>query len=148
MSQNVIQFQHGLSWAQFHDCYGSEAQCEAAVVAARWPRGWRCAHCGCKRFFHTRNGHGRLLWECFVCGYQSSSIAGTVMEHTKVPLTKWFQAMYLLTQNKNTLSALALSRQIGVSYRTAWLLKHKLMQTMLLREESRPLHGRVEIDDA
>ena len=148
MSQNVIQFQHGLSWAQFHDCYGSEAQCEAAVVAARWPRGWRCAHCGCKRFFHTRNGHGRLLWECFVCGYQSSSIAGTVMEHTKVPLTKWFQAMYLLTQNKNTLSALALSRQIGVSYRTAWLLKHKLMQTMLLREESRPLQGRVEIDDA
>ena len=143
MSQNVIQFQHGLSWAQFHDCYGSEAQCEAAVVAARWPRGWRCAHCGCKRFFHTRNGHGRLLWECFVCGYQSSSIAGTVMEHTKVPLTKWFQAMYLLTQNKNTLSALALSRQIGVSYRTAWLLKHKLMQTMLLREESRPLQGRV-----
>lgn len=99
-------------------------------------------------FFHTRNGHGRLLRECFVCGYQSSSIAGTVMEHTKVPLTKWFQAMYLLTQNKNTLSALALSRQIGVSYRTAWLLKHKLMQTMLLREESRPLQGRVEIDDA
>jgi len=148
MSQNVIQFQHGLSWAQFHDCYGSEAQCEAAVVAARWPRGWRCAHCGCKRFFHTRNGHGRLLWECFVCGYQSSSIAGTVMEHTKVPLTKWFQAMYLLTQNKNTLSALALSRQIGVSYRTAWLLKHKLMQTMSERDERYVLSGRVEIDDA
>lgn len=148
MSQNAIQFQQGLSWAQFHSRYGSEAQCEAAVVAARWPQGWRCAHCNCKRFFHTRNGQGRLLWECFLCGYQSSSIAGTVMEHTKVALTKWFLAMYLLTQNKNAISALALSRQLGVTYKTAWLLKHKLMQTMLLRDEPRPLRGRVEIDDA
>ena len=138
MSQNAIQFQQGLSWAQFHSRYGSEAQCEAAVVAARWPQGWRCAHCDCKRFFHTRNGQGRLLWECFLCGYQSSSIAGTVMEHTKVALTKWFLAMYLLTQNKNAISALALSRQLGVTYKTAWLLKHKLMQTMLLRDEPRP----------
>jgi len=85
MSQNVIQFQQGLSWVQFHSRYGSEAQCEAAMVAARW----RCAHCDCKRFFHTRNGQGRLLWECFLCGYQSSSIAGTVMEHTKVEMARW-----------------------------------------------------------
>ena len=81
MSQNLIQFQHGLSWPQFQALCGTEAQCEAAVVAARWPHGWRCAHCGCTRFFHTRNGPGRLLWECLVCGYQSSSIVGTVMEH-------------------------------------------------------------------
>lgn len=148
MSQNLIQFQHGLSWPQFQALYGTEAQCEAAVVAARWPHGWRCAHCGCTRFFHTRNGPGRLLWECLVCGYQSSSIAGTVMEHTHLPLRQWFVAMYLLTQNKNAISALALSRQIGVSYKTAWLLKHKLMQTMLLRDERHLLQGRVEIDDA
>ncbi len=63
-------------------------------------------------------------------------------------MTKWFQAIYLLTQNKNAVSALALSRQIGVSYKSAWLLKHKLMQTMLLRDEQQPLQGRVEIDDA
>ncbi|MBN9367819.1 MAG: transposase, partial [Comamonadaceae bacterium] len=51
MSINAIQFQRGLSLAQFLQRYGSEAQCEAALVAARWPQGWRCAHCGCKRFF-------------------------------------------------------------------------------------------------
>lgn len=117
-------------------------------MAARWPQGWRCAHCGCKRFFLTRNGTGRQLWECFVCGYQSSSIVGTVMEHTHVPLRLWFLAMYLLTQHKNSISALALKRQLGVSYKCAWLLKHKLMQAMAQRDARYQLHGRVEIDDA
>lgn len=95
MSMNAIQFQCGLSLAQFQARYGTEPQCESALVAARWPHGWQCAHCGCKRFFLTRNGPGRQLWECFVCGYQSSSIAGTVMEHTHLPLRLWFLAMYL-----------------------------------------------------
>jgi len=53
MSINAIQFQRGLSLPQFQALYGSEQQCERALVAARWPHGWQCAHCGCKRFFHT-----------------------------------------------------------------------------------------------
>ena len=117
MSMNAIQFQRGLSLPQHQALYGSEPQCERALVAARWPRGWRCAHCGCKRFFLTRNGCGRQLSECFACGYQSSSIVGTVMEHSHVPLRLWFLAMYLLTQHKNAISALALGRQLGVSYK-------------------------------
>ena len=148
MSMNAIQFQRGLSLPQFQARYGSEPQCEQALIAARWPHGWQCAHCGCKRFFLTRNGSGRQLWECFVCGYQSSSIVGTVMEHTHLPLRLWFLAMYLLTQHKSGLSALALKRQLGVSYKTAWLLKHKLMQAMSQRDARYRLSGRVEIDDA
>lgn len=148
MSMNAIQFQRGLSLTQFQARYGSEEQCERALVAARWPHGWQCAHCNCKRFFLTRNGQGRQLWECFLCGYQSSSIAGTVMEHTHLPLRLWFLAMYLMTQNKNAISALALMRQLGVSYKSAWLLKHKLMQAMQVRDARYRLQGRVEIDDA
>lgn len=83
-----------------------------------------------------------------MCGYRSSSIVGMVFEHTKLPLTTWFLAMYLITQSKNAVSALALRRQLGVSYKSAWLIKHKLLQTMLLREAPRRLDGRVEIDDA
>ena len=73
--------------------------------AGRCGRPWHCSRCGCVRYFLTRNGAGRQLWECFVCGYQSSSIAGTVMEHTKLPLTHWFLAMYLMTPYKNAISA-------------------------------------------
>ena len=56
--------------------------------------------------------------------------------------------MQLLTQSKNNVSALELMRQLGVSYRTAWLMKHKIMQAMLVRERGRELDGRVEMDDA
>jgi transposase-like protein len=148
MAMNRIQFQPGLSMRDFQSRYGSEEQCESALFASRWPQGWRCAHCGCSRSFQTRNGTGRQLWECVICGYQSSSIVGTVFEHTKLPLTVWFLALYLLTQSKNGISAMALMRQLGVTYKTAWLVKHKLLETMRLREEPRRLDGRVEIDDA
>ena len=73
---------------------------------------------------------------------------GTVFEHTKLPLSLWFLAIYLMTQSKNAVSCLELMRQLGVSYKTAWLMKYKLLQTMLVREEARRLDGRVEIDDA
>lgn len=117
---NAMQFQHGLSLPEFQSLYASEDQCARALVGARWPHGWQYAHCGCKRYFLTRNAPGRQLWECFVCGYQSSSIVGTVMEHTHLPLRLWFLAMYLLTQHKNAISALALKHQLGVSYKTAF----------------------------
>lgn len=69
------------------------------------------------------------------------------MEHTHLPLRLWFLAMYLRTQNKNVISALAPKRQLGVSYKTACLLKHKLIQAMAQRDASYLLQGRVEIED-
>lgn len=146
MAMNKIQFQPGLSMRDFQQQYGKDEQCEAALFASRWPRGWVCSRCQCTRFACTHNG--RRLWECLACGYQSSSIVGTVFEHTKLPLSIWFLAIYLMTQSKNAVSALELKRQLGVSYKTAWLVKHKLLQTMLLREEPRRLDERVQIDDA
>ena len=131
---------------EFQRRYASEAQCEEALFASRWPTGWRCPRCQCSRYALTH--HGRKLWECLDCGYQCSSIVGTIFEHTKLPLTTWFLALYLLTQSKNSISALELMRQLGVCYKTAWLVKHKLLQTMCLREEPRRLEGRVELDDA
>lgn len=148
MPINHVQFQRGLSLREFIERYGDQAQCEAALAAARWPDGWRCAHCGCSRSFRTQNRTGRPLWECILCGYQSSVTAGTVFEHTKLPLSVWFLAICLITQSKNAVSALELRRQLGVSYKTAWLLKHKLLETMRLREQPRQWQGRVQIDDA
>jgi hypothetical protein len=64
-----------------------------------------------------------------------SLIAGTIFQGTKLGLTIWFLAIYLISQAKTGLSALALKRQLGVSYRTAWLIDHKLMHAMAAREE-------------
>ena len=77
-----------------------------------------------------------------------SAIAGTVMAATKLPLRKWFLAMYLMTQSKNAISALEMKRQLGVTYKTAWAMKHKLLEVMVQREAQRQLAGRIEIDDA
>ena len=147
MAMNRVQFQPGLSMAEFFERYGSEQQCEAALFAARWPSGWRCPNCQCP-------GHssfvreGRRYWQCSARRHQSTLTSGTVFAATKLPLKRWFLAMHLLTQAKNNVSTLELKRHLGVCYKTALTMKHKLMEVMRLREDSRQLDGRVEIDDA
>jgi len=132
---------------EFQRMYGTIEQCEEAVRAWRWPDGFQCPKCTAKHRTEFRRG-GRLYLQCASCQYQCSLIAGTVFASTKLPLTTWFLGMHLLTKAKTNLSALELSRDLDVSYRSAWLLKHKAMETMRLREQPRQLSGRVEIDDA
>jgi transposase-like protein len=147
MPMNRVQFQPGLSMPEFLQQFGTEAQCEAALQAARWSHGFVCPQCaGAARTSFVRGG--LRYWQCGGCGHQCSLSSGTVFEATKLPLTRWFLAMQLLTQSKNNVSALELRRQLGVSYRTAWLIKHKIMEGMRLCEERRELDGRVEMDDA
>jgi len=148
MPMNRVQFQRGLSLPEFMNFYGTEEQCEQALVATRWPRGFVCPGCGAMQWRTSFRREGRLYWQCAGCQHQCSVTSGTVFEATKLPLTRWFLAMQLLTQAKNNVSALELTRQLGVSYRTAWLIKHKLLQAMVLAESDRQLSGRVEVDDA
>jgi len=147
MAMNRVQFQAGLSMAEFLNRYGSEDQCEAALVASRWPQGFACPDCGAGAHSTFVRG-GRRYWQCAACRHQCSAISGTIFESTKLALRRWFLAMHLLTQSKNNVSALELMRQLGVCYKSAWLLKHKLMEVMRVREAPRQLDGRVEIDDA
>lgn len=148
MPMNRVQFQQGLSMREFLSLYGTEDLCEAAVVALRWPRGFECPRCGVCDARTSFARHGRRYWQCAGCQYQCSVLSGTLFEASKLPLTSWFLAMQLLTQSKNNVSCLELKRHLGVSYRSAWLLKHKILEGMRLAEADRQLTGRVEIDDA
>jgi len=147
MPMNRVQFQPGLSMPEFLRRYGTDAQCEAALQIARWPSGFACPGCGGAARTSFRR-QGRLYWQCGACQHQCSVTSGTIFESTKLPLSLWFLAMHLLTQAKNNVSALELHRHLGVSYPTAWLMKHKLLEVMRQREDCRQLSGRVEIDDA
>jgi ribosomal protein L37AE/L43A len=133
--------------AEFMDRYGSEDKCEAALIESRWPSGFACPACGCGHNSSFRR-QGRLYFQCTACRHQCSVISGTIFEATKLGLSRWFLAMHLLTQSKNNVAALELMRHLGVCYKTAWLIKHKLMEVMRVREDGRELRGRVEIDDA
>ena len=147
MPANHVQMQPGLSMFEFLQRYGTEELCEAAVESARWPSGFVCPRCEGRSSWAFRRG-AQPYRECIGCGYQCSLIAGTMFQNSKLPLTRWFMAMQLLSQAKNNVAALELRRQLGVSYPTAWLLKHKIMEAMRQAEAQRQLHGRVELDDA
>ena len=139
MSINPIQFQKGLSMADFMERYGTQEKCHAALVAARWPAGFVYPHCASTRCC-TFERKGLRYWQCSKCREQTTATCGTVLQATKLPLTNWFLAMHLLTQAKNSVSALELTRHLGVRYKSAWLMKHKLLQgnrptnTILARE--------------
>ena len=147
MAMNRIQFQPGLSMPEFLKDYGTEVQCELTLEAARWPEGFRCPRCDGAAHYVVRNGV-RKVFQCVACRHQASLIAGTLFQGTKLPLTTWFLAIYLISQAKTGLSALSLKRQLGVSYPTAWLIHHKLMQAMADREDHYVLGGKVQVDDA
>ena len=145
MAKNKIQFQKGMSIPDFMDRYGTEEKCRQTLFRLRWPGGFACPVCGNATYCEIKE---RKLFQCNRCRHQTSLIAGTIFQSSHLPLTKWFLAMYLMTQSKNGISAMELSRQIGVSCNSGWRIKHKLMQVMLERGMTKKLGGRIEIDDS
>jgi hypothetical protein len=145
MSKNRVQFQKGMSLNAFMAQYGSDEQCQQALFAWRWPQGFVCPSCGHPKACALK---ARRLLQCAACRHQCSLSSDTILAGTKLPLRVWFLAMFLLTQAKNGLSALELSRQLGISYNSTWLMKHKLMQVMKERESTKPLAGWIQLDDA
>ncbi len=97
----------------------------------------------------ARVSHPPLLdYECATCHSQASLTVGTIFHRTKVPLSLWFLAIFRVAVDKGGISALALSRELGLSYPTAWLLHHKIQQAMAERNGQYQIGGLVELDDA
>ena len=147
MTMCKVQFQKGMSMTEFQELYGTEAQCEDALLLQRWPSGFVCPVCGGKTHRQFRRS-GLRYFQCSGRNHQTSLIAKTLFASSKLSLRSWFQALFVLTQTKNNVAALELKRVLGVCYRTAWRIKHKLMGAMAQQEESRVLGGKIEVDDA
>jgi transposase-like protein len=147
MARRAIQFQKGLSLSEFQRLYGTEDLCEAALEKTRWPDGFRCPRCG-----GNEHGlvYGRRLkrYQCRICRHQATLTSGTIMQATKLPLTTWFQAFYLIGQAKIGISSLELSRHLDVNYDTAWLLHNKVLKAMSDRDDAYVLRGKIQMDDA
>ena len=133
------------SLLEFQRCFPDEQTCAAWLAEARWPHGFVCPACG-----HTKGWRlaGRAwMVECAGCHKQTSVTAGTVMHGSKLPLTVWFWTAYLMATHSNGISALQVQRQLGLgSYKSAWLLCHKLRRAMVTPGRS-PLVGLVEVDE-
>lgn len=130
--------------SEFLKRFGTEERCREYLAAQRWPDGFVCPKCGHKHGCRLSNG----LYQCTHCRRQTSVTAGTVLHHSHVGLSKWFLAFYFVSQDKRGISAIQLSNQIGVTYKTAWSMLRRIRSAMGQRDAAHLLSGVVEFDDA
>ena len=135
-----------MSRAAFEARFPDEASCARHLAAKRWPDGFVCPACGHDRGWGLKRR--RASWECAACGKETSVTAGTIMHRSHLPLKTWFMAVHIVTSHSNGISALQLQAQLGLgSYKSAWLLLHKLRRAMVDPDRSL-LEDLVEIDEA
>jgi hypothetical protein len=135
-----------LSFFDFQRRFPGEQACREFLFKARWPDGFVCPRCQGRHhtFVSTRN-----LWECSGCDYQASLIAGTLFQGTRLPLTTWFWAVYLLATQSKSLSILQLQKDLGIgSYKTAWRITHAIRLAMAQEAREDWLEGLLQLDDA
>lgn len=130
--------------AEFNSWFAGEDACYAYLERLRWPDGVACPGCGeSGAMWHVSPRQLR----CRGCRREVRVTAGTILEDTRLPLTVWFQAAWLITNAKNGVSALSLQRTLGLRrYETSWLLLHKLRRAMVNPGRAR-LQGAIEIDE-
>jgi transposase-like protein len=133
------------SLAEFQKSFPDEESCAAFLFKRRWPDGFVCPGCGKRRAVSVKARP--RLHECLECGRQTSVTAGTAMHRSKLALTTWFWAAHLMTTHSNGMSARQFGDQLGVTYKTAWLLTQKLRRSMV-DPNREPLEGVVEVDQA
>ena|ERR1051326_1226060 len=107
--------------------FDTDEKCRMALEKLRWPEGVRCIRCGSEKI--SRN-YKRNQFECTPCGYHFSVTAGTIFHDSHLPLRKWFIATYLICESKKGVSALQLKRVLGVAYKTAWYLCHRIREAV------------------
>lgn len=135
------------SLIDFQSRFGTEQSCEQALFQLKWPDGFKCPECGFDHYSIV-GGRKHPLYQCPLCRHQTTATAGTILANTKLPLVKWFLALYFVATNKDGLSEMALCKYIGVTLKTAWAVLHKIRSAMGERENTYKLGGHVEMDEA
>jgi len=124
------------------DQYSTDEHCREALMHLRWPDGVRCLKCKSENVAPVSD---RKVFVCYSCRYQFSVTVGTIFHDSHLPLTKWFLVTYLITESRKGISANQIKRMLGISYKTAWYLCHRIRKAM--EESDHKLKGTVEIDE-
>jgi transposase-like protein len=139
----------------FHD----EAAAWELMESLRWPNGPECPHCGeidRATYLTPRNGHRttstgavsyRRIWKCQACKRKFSVLVGSIFEDSKVPLSKWLAAFYMLTANKNGVAAYEIHRTLGVTNRTAGFMMHRIREATKAGPLADMLRGTIVADE-
>lgn len=99
------------------------------LEALRWPNGAECPHCGLIKATAVKGGR-EGLYQCNACREQFTVTVGTLFEKSKIPLNKWLLCNHLLCASKKGISAKRIERMLGVTYKTAWFMMHRIREAM------------------
>ncbi len=119
----------------------------------RWPEGPTCPHCGATDVYRltarpsSRKGCRKGLLKCKACRKQFSVTVGTIFEDSHIPLAKWFAAIYLMNASKKGVSAHQIHRMLGITYKSAWFMCHRIRYAMAQPPLQSKLSGIVEADE-
>ena len=128
---------------EINEMFSTQERCVELLKRIRWPNGVECPRCHAEQVTFLE-GHDRF-W-CSECSYQFSVTSSTIFHDSHLPMQKWFLAVLLLCESRKGMSANQLSRMLGISYKTAWYLCHRIRAAMA--EQERPmLDGTVEVDE-
>jgi transposase-like protein len=130
---------------EFMQQHPTEQACRERLRQLRWGDGFTCPRCDeTERYSYIRT---REKWQCNACRYQCSVTAGTILENAKIPVQKWFLALYLAITNKKGTTGYDLARKLQVTTKTGFFLHHKIMTVLRCRPKQR-LKGAIEVDEA
>jgi transposase-like protein len=133
--------------------YSDEDKARKLLESMRWPNGAICPHCKCDDVYKltpkpTSKSPGRKgLYCCAACRKQFTVKVGTIFEDSHIPISKWLMAIFLLCSSKKSISAHQMHRMLGVTYKTAWFLCHRIRYAMGGDANDPKLSGTVEVDE-
>lgn len=117
----------------------------------RWPKGIECPHCKGNGYYtlnprkNSKSPSRKGLYKCKTCWRQFTVTVGTILEDSKIPLGKWLMAIFIIGSSKKAVSSHQLHRMLGVTYKTAWFMSHRIRHAM--KPSKRKLSGVVEVDE-
>ena len=124
--------------------FSSEAAAEEWFIARRWPGGVKCPHCASAEI-SVRENRKPMPFHCRTCRQYFSVRTGTLLHASKLPLSKWALAFYLMSVNRKGISSVALHKALGITQKTAWHLEHRIREAWAIQGEK--FAGPVEVDE-
>src|SRR6202166_1169765 len=130
--------------------FTDESAARKHFEALRWPDGPICPHCGTINEATELKGESTRpgLYKCRACQKPFTATMGTLYERSHIPLHKWLLATHLMAASKKGISSLQLSRMLGVTYKSAWFMCHRIREAMKPAKAAGPLGGRRKIVEA
>lgn len=127
--------------------FPDEEACREHLEQIRWSDGITCPYCESSKSIYKLRTRNNTRYKCGACRKQFTVLVGTIFENTKIPLKKWFLAIYLATSHKKGISSVQLSKHLGITQKTAWFVLGRIRYAVRAKSIEMPLSGVIEADE-